>query len=98
MMSTDKTEHNAPEDGLHHHRNRMAGMWAAELLGLIGQTAHDYARELVHTHEREPEDGVVHRLTRDLQGKVAVHEIREKLAHFLHEAKRQLMSGEKGKE
>lgn len=82
------------------HRDRMAGMWAAELLGLIGHAAHDYARELAHP--RIPHDGdgeaatdeerMVGRLTRDLRGKVAPHEIREKLAHLLHEARRQLSS------
>lgn len=86
------------------HRDRMAGMWAAELLGLIGHAAQDYARELAHPQEApeaeaeaEPEaagddDRVVGRLARDLRGKVSRHEIREKLAHLLHEARRQLLS------
>jgi hypothetical protein len=80
-----------------HHRNRLAGMWAAELLGLIGQAAHDYARELAHAHEQTPDDEkVVSRLSRDLHGKVTVQEIRAKLGHFLHEARRQLLD-HKGK-
>lgn len=86
------------------HRDRMAGMWAAELLGLIGHAAHDYARELAHPHDAEPQDAemagdeagdeerVVGRLSRDLRGKVGPHEIRVKLAHLLHEARRQLLS------
>lgn len=87
------------------HRDRMAGMWAAELLGLIGHAAHDYARELAHPHEAGPreteaagdeervdEERVVGRLSRDLRGKVGPHEIREKLAHLLNEARRQLLS------
>lgn len=77
------------------HRDRMAGMWAAELLGLIGHAAHDYARELAHPHDTEgagDDDRVVGRLARDLRGKVGPHEIREKLAHLLHEARRQLRS------
>lgn len=78
------------------HRDRMAGVWAAELLGLIGHAAQDYARELAHPHET-PDSGadderVVGRLVRDLRGKVGPHEIREKLAHLLHEARRQLTS------
>ncbi|MGE5516273.1 MAG: ATPase inhibitor subunit zeta [Bacteroidota bacterium] len=77
------------------HRDRMAGMWAAELLGLIGHAAHDYARELAHPHDTDiagDEDRMVGRLARDLRGKVAPHEIRQKLAHLLHEARRQLLS------
>lgn len=75
-----------------HHRNRLAGMWAAELLGLIGQAAHDYARELAHAHEHTPDDErVVTKLAQDLHGKVTVQEIRSKLGHFLQEARRQLL-------
>lgn len=80
-----------------HHRDRMAGLWAAELLGLIGHAAHDYAHDLAHAHETAPpdegghdDDPVLGRLVRDLRGKVSAHEIREKLAHLLHEARRQL--------
>lgn len=76
------------------HRNRLAGMWAAELLGLIGHAAHDYARELAHANEHAPSDEpVVDRLAKDLHGKVSAHEIRDKLTHFLHEARRQLTKG-----
>lgn len=79
-------------------RDRMAGMWAAELLGLIGQTAHDYARELAHAPDNTADDEhVVGRLARDLHGKVTVHEIREKLAHLVHEARRQLLHEDKDK-
>lgn len=79
------------------HRDRMAGMWAAELLGLIGHAAHDYARELAHPQDAEAateadEERVEGRLARDLRGRVSRHEIREKLAHLLHEARRQLLS------
>ncbi|MGE5477005.1 MAG: ATPase inhibitor subunit zeta [Bacteroidales bacterium] len=75
------------------HRDRMAGLWAAELLGLIGHAAQDYARELAHPEDAElpgDEERVVHRLSRDLRGKVSAHEIRAKLTHLLHEARRQL--------
>jgi hypothetical protein len=79
-------------------RNRLAGMWAAELLGLIGQTAHDYARELAHAHENTPDEHVIRRLARDLHGRVTAHEIREKLSHLLGEAKRQLLNGDRNRE
>ncbi|HLO76360.1 MAG TPA: ATPase inhibitor subunit zeta [Magnetospirillum sp.] len=78
-----------------HHRDRMAGMWAAELLGLIGHAAQDYARELAHPHDADAhadDEQVISRLCRDLRGKAGPTEIRRKLAHLLHEARRQLMS------
>jgi hypothetical protein len=79
-------------------RNRIAGMWAAELLGLIGQAAHDYAREVAHAHESTPDDErVIRRLASDLHGKVTIHEIRDKLAHLIHEARRQLLHEDKDK-
>lgn len=79
-----------------HRRNRMAGLWAAELLGLIGHAAHDYAREVAHAHETTPDDEpVIGRLARDLHGKVTAHEIREKLVHLVGEARRQLLSERK---
>jgi hypothetical protein len=81
-----------PEEAVVRRRNRMAALWAAELLGLIGQAAHDYARELVGAHDHLPdEEHVVGRLSRDLKGVVTAHEIREKLSHLWHEARRQLL-------
>ncbi|MEW5727480.1 MAG: ATPase inhibitor subunit zeta [Pseudomonadota bacterium] len=89
-------KHKTPgaEDGgeVKRRRDRMAGMWAAELLGLIGKAAHDYAHEVAHAHEHtEDDEHVVGRLAKDLHGKATVHEIREKLAHFVAEARRQLL-------
>lgn len=89
----------AIEPQVKRRRDRMAGMWAAELLGLIGQAAHDYARELAHAQDSAQDDEhVVGRLARDLHGKVTVHEIREKLAHLVHEARRQLLHEDKNKD
>jgi hypothetical protein len=77
-------------------RDRMAGLWAAELLGLIGHAAHDYARDVAHAHESTPDDErVIKRLARDLHGKVTAHEIREKLVHLVGEARRQLLNERK---
>lgn len=41
------------------HRNRMAGLWAAELLGLLGHAAQDYAREVAHAPRaaNQPDSG-----------------------------------------
>jgi hypothetical protein len=82
---------------LTHQRNRLAGMWAAELLGLFGLAAQDYIRAVVHpghlqekVHE-DDHDEVVGKLTQDLAGHATMGEIREKMVQFLSEARRQIV-------
>ena len=85
-----------PPPVLTHRRNRLAGIWAAELLGLIGHAAGDYAKTVVHPgHAPEKMHGddadmVVDKLSQDLDGRVSLAEIRNKMSHFLQEAKRQM--------
>lgn len=75
----------------HARRNKLVGLWAAELLGLIGQAAHDYGRDFAQRHGQRPgEEDLVQRLHLDLAGKATLAEIRAKMAHLLEEAKRQL--------
>jgi hypothetical protein len=87
-----------------HQRNRLAGVWAAELLGLFGLAAQDYVRNVVHSdHPQDAVHGddhekVVVKLSRDLADHVSIGEIRERMAHFLSEARRQILSGKKGQE
>jgi hypothetical protein len=85
--------HDGDDERIKRHRTHMAGLWAAELLGLIGQAAHDYARDLVHAehHAQGDAEHVLGRLSRDLHGKAGAAEIRAKLAHFLREARRQIL-------
>jgi hypothetical protein len=71
-------------------RHALAGLWAAELLGLIGHAAQDYARELARAEGEAGDEPVIQQLARDLHGRVTVHEIRETLTLLLSEAKRQL--------
>jgi hypothetical protein len=86
------------EPAIKRRRNSMAGLWAAELLGLIGQAAQDYARDVAHRHEQSPDDEpVANHLQAELKGKVSLHEIRAKLAHLVHEARRQLHHEQGGK-
>ena len=88
----------APRESLDitHQRNRLAGMWAAELLGLMGHAAQDYARGVMHTdHPQETvhdddQEKVVGKLSTDLAGHVTLAEIRARMAHFLSEARRQM--------
>ena len=83
---------NQRESRVTRRRNRMAGLWAAELLGLLGQATQDYARDLVHAHDRSiGDESVIGRLAADLKGKASIHDIRVKLSHLLHEARRQLI-------
>lgn len=80
-------------------RRKLVGLWAAELLGLIGQAGHDYVRKLRNArraHPLEEDDMLVEELHRDLAGKASHKEIREKVAHFMHEARRQLLHEKKG--
>ncbi|MDR3436964.1 ATPase inhibitor subunit zeta [Telmatospirillum sp.] len=82
-----------------HRRNRLAGLWAAELLGLIGYAAQDYARSVMHPgHSQEQphgddQDKVVGKLAEDLAGQVSESEIRQKMTYFLQEAWRQAKGG-----
>lgn len=77
-----------------HRRNRLAGLWAAELLGLIGIAAQDYVRTVVHPgHPQErihgdDQETVVGKLAEDLAGRASEAEIRQRLSQCLQEAKR----------
>ena len=72
-------------------RNKLAGLWAAELLGLIGQAAKDYATGVVHADfEEKGDEDVVRKLAQDLACKADHHTIRQKLADFLHIARKEV--------
>jgi hypothetical protein len=72
-------------------RNKLAGLWAAELLGLIGQAAKDYATGVVHADlEEKGDEDVVRKLAQDLDGKADHQTIRQKLADFLHIARKEV--------
>lgn len=74
-------------------RNRLLGLWAAELLGKTGQDAADYAMSVVKADFEEPGvEDVVRKVAADLQGKVTADEIRGKLAGLLAIAKSQLVN------
>lgn len=91
MQPDDTRKTDAPDPHVTRRRNRMAGLWAAELLGLIGQAAQDYAHDLVHRHDGTPDDEPVARhLLADLKGKVSLHEIKDKLSHLVQDARKQL--------
>lgn len=91
-------ESHETDSNLIHHRNRLAGVWAAELLGLIGHAAQDYVHGVMHPghndhdHHGDDAEQVAAKLSKDLAGRVTLPEIRGKMAHFLEEA-RHLLQG-----
>lgn len=72
-------------------RNLLAGLWAAELLGLIGQAAHDYARRMMrHDPGHQGSERFIDALHADIKHKASRSDIRSRMAHLLHEARRQI--------
>jgi len=74
-------------------RNKLAGLWAAELLGKSGQDAADYAITVVQADfEEAGSEDVVRKLAADLGDKSSAEAIRAKLADLMIVAKTQLMN------
>ncbi len=71
--------------------NKMAGLWAAELLGKTGDEAEAYAVEVVKSDFEEAGiDDVVRKLSGDLGDKADEATIRAKLNEYLAKAKEEL--------
>ncbi len=78
-------------------RNRMLGQWAAEKLGLTGDAAAAYAKEVVAADFEEAGDAdVLRKLETDFAGKgvaVAAADIRAKMNDLMAEAVAQVKAG-----
>ena len=73
--------------------NRIAGLWAAGLLGKAGDDASAYAEEVVRSDFIEAgNEDVVRKLATDLSGKVDEAAIRAKLAECVAIAKEQIVA------
>ncbi|MGD9295729.1 MAG: DUF1476 domain-containing protein [Roseobacter sp.] len=73
-------------------RNKLLGLWAAELLGKSGAEAQEYAKEVVKSDfEEAGHEDVYRKVSGDLGDRADEATIRAKMASFLVEAKRQLM-------
>lgn len=73
-------------------RNKLLGLWAAELLGKTGEDAAEYAREVVKSDfEEAGHEDVVRKVSGDLGGKATDDEIRTKMDQLLKVAKSQLL-------
>lgn len=73
-------------------RNKLLGLWAAELMGKSGSAADEYAKEVIRADFEEAGDEDVYRkLAADLEGKADEATIRAKMREMLETAKKQLM-------
>ena len=77
-------------------RNRLLGLWAAEQMGVAGDEAQAYAREVIKADLIEPgEEDVFRKIRGDLDAKgvsQSDHQIRRKMADLLGEAVGQIES------
>lgn len=73
-------------------RNKLLGLWAAELLGKSGEEAADYAKEVIKSDFEEAGDEDVYRkVSGDLGARADETTIRTKMVELMAEAKAQLM-------
>lgn len=77
-------------------RNKLLGLWAAELLGKDGAAADDYAREVIKADLEEAGDEDVFRKIRkdfdDAGVQQSDHQIRRQMQEFLAEAVKQVQN------
>jgi hypothetical protein len=75
-------------------RNRLLGLWAAELMGLNGEAADSYAKEVVDAEFKGGDRHVVAKLVADLAAKghtVTEAQVKFELDHRAEQAKQQIM-------
>lgn len=73
-------------------RNKLLGLWAAELMGKSGDEAAEYAKEVIKSDFEEAGDEDVYRkVSGDLGAKAEEVTIRAKMAELMVQAKAQLM-------
>ncbi len=77
-------------------RNKLLGLWAAELMDISGADAEAYAREVVVSDLEEPgEEDVFRKVMGDLTGKgidISEHRVRRKMEELTEIAKQQVQS------
>ncbi|MGJ8589992.1 MAG: DUF1476 domain-containing protein [Yoonia sp.] len=73
-------------------RNKLLGLWAAELMGKTGDEAAEYAKEVVKSDfEEAGHEDVYRKVAGDLGDKADEVTIRTKMIELMAEAKAQLM-------
>lgn len=74
-------------------RNKLLGLWAADLMGLSGDAAEAYAKEVIRSDfEEAGDDDVLRKVAGDLGDKASAEEIRAKMNAYIAEAKAQLLA------
>ena len=74
-------------------RNKLLGLWAAELMGKSGGEADDYAKEVVKSDfEEAGHEDVYRKVSGDLGDLASESEIRGKMNELLKVAKAQIMA------
>lgn len=74
-------------------RNKLLGLWAAELMGLSGDAAGEYATSVIKADfEEAGHEDVFRKVAGDLGGKADEATIRAKMQDTMAEAKAQLMN------
>lgn len=74
-------------------RNKLVGLWAADLLGKSGDDAAEYALSVVSADFEEAGiEDVVRKVAADLGAKASADQIRAKMAELMPVAKAQLMT------
>jgi hypothetical protein len=100
-MSTLKDRENAFENKFAHdaemqfkadaRRNKLLGLWAADLLGKTGEDAAEYAREVVKSDfEEAGHEDVYRKVSGDLGDKADEATIRAKMAELMQQAQTQI--------
>jgi hypothetical protein len=78
-------------------RNKMLGLWAAQLLGLTGDAAEAYAKEIVIVDFEEPgDDDVFARIRKDFDAKGVAqsdHQIRRTIDELMAKAVEAVKAG-----
>jgi len=102
-MSTFEDRENAFETKFAHdaemqfkaeaRRNKLLGLWAADLMGKSGDEAEAYAKEVIKSDfEEAGDDDVFRKVAGDVGDAADAATIRAKMAELLAEAKAQIMS------
>ncbi len=77
-------------------RNKLLGLWVAEMLGLSGADAEAYAKEVVAADFEEPGDAdLIRKIQGDAQPRnldLSEHRLRKKMDELVALAKEQIMS------
>jgi len=77
-------------------RNRLLGLWAAELMGLKGEAADAYAKDVVKSDFDKPgDDDVLQKILKDFKAKAVTqseHQVRRKMDELLDVAREQIMT------